>query len=45
VSGTPTFFINGRRHHEAYDLDTLEAAVRMARARAYIEAAPSGRSK
>ncbi len=36
VSGTPTFFINGRRHHEAYDLDTLEAAVRTARARAYL---------
>ncbi|HEY5261939.1 MAG TPA: Na+/H+ antiporter NhaA, partial [Solirubrobacteraceae bacterium] len=23
VSGTPTFFINGRRHHGAYDVDTL----------------------
>jgi Na+/H+ antiporter NhaA len=41
VSGTPTFFINGRRHHEAYDLDTLEAAVRTARARAYLSGVTS----
>jgi protein-disulfide isomerase len=34
VSGTPTFFINGRRHHGAYDLDTLADAVRAARRRA-----------
>ncbi|MGW6278644.1 Na+/H+ antiporter NhaA [Kribbella sp. NPDC055071] len=27
VSGTPTFFINGRRHHGAYDLEALSAAV------------------
>jgi Na+/H+ antiporter NhaA len=33
VAGTPTFFINGRRHHGAYDADTLSAAVRAARAR------------
>jgi Na+/H+ antiporter NhaA len=36
VSGTPTFFINGRRHHGAYDLGTLTDAVRVARARAVI---------
>jgi Na+/H+ antiporter NhaA len=36
VSGTPTFFINGRRHHGAYDLATLSAEVRSARARAAI---------
>src|SRR6185437_2124182 len=36
VSGTPTFFINGRRHHGAYDIATLEAAVRAARASAAI---------
>jgi Na+/H+ antiporter NhaA len=40
VSGTPTFFINGKRHHGAYDIDTLAAAVRAARARAMIAAAP-----
>src|SRR5437764_1171820 len=34
VSGTPTFFINGRRHYGAYDIDTLTTAVRTARARA-----------
>jgi Na+/H+ antiporter NhaA len=34
VAGTPTFFINGRRHNGAYDVATLTAAVRAARARA-----------
>ncbi|GAA4588743.1 Na+/H+ antiporter NhaA [Planotetraspora phitsanulokensis] len=33
VSGTPTFFINGRRHHGAYDIVTLSAAVKAARVR------------
>jgi Na+/H+ antiporter NhaA len=32
VSGTPTFFVNGRRHRGAYDVTTLTAAVRSARA-------------
>jgi Na+/H+ antiporter NhaA len=36
VSGTPTFFINGRRHYGAYDIDTLSAEVRAARARASV---------
>jgi protein-disulfide isomerase len=36
VSGTPTFFVNGRRHHGAYDIETLSAAVRVARARAAV---------
>jgi Na+/H+ antiporter NhaA len=36
VSGTPTFFINGRRHYGAYDIDTLAAAVRAAGARATL---------
>ncbi|GII88540.1 Na(+)/H(+) antiporter NhaA 2 [Sphaerisporangium siamense] len=35
VSGTPTFFVNGRRHEGAYDVATLSAAVRTAKARAY----------
>jgi Na+/H+ antiporter NhaA len=34
VAGTPTFFINGVRDRGAYDLATLTAAVRAARARA-----------
>jgi protein-disulfide isomerase len=34
VAGTPSFFINGRRHQGAYDVTTLSAAVRAARARA-----------
>jgi Na+/H+ antiporter NhaA len=36
VSGTPTFFVNGRRHHGAYDVQALSAAVRVARARATL---------
>jgi protein-disulfide isomerase len=36
VSGTPTFFINGKRHYGAYDIATLKAAVRAARARSLI---------
>jgi protein-disulfide isomerase len=36
VAGTPTFFINGRRHHGAYDLASLTAAVRAARERALV---------
>ncbi len=42
VSGTPTFFINGRRHHGAYDLDTLTAAVRATRRRASLMNVASG---
>jgi Na+/H+ antiporter NhaA len=34
VAGTPTFFINGRRHYGAYDLPTLTAAVKAANTRA-----------
>ena len=34
VSGTPTFFINGHRHQDAYDVETLSKAVRLAKARA-----------
>jgi Na+/H+ antiporter NhaA len=36
VSGTPTFFVNGRRHYGAYDIATLSAAVRVAGARATL---------
>jgi protein-disulfide isomerase len=36
VAGTPTFFINERRHDGAYDVATLEAAVRSAGARAVV---------
>ncbi|MBB6566297.1 Na+/H+ antiporter NhaA [Kribbella sandramycini] len=37
VSGTPTFFINGRRHYGAYDVETLKQAIKVARARAKID--------
>jgi Na+/H+ antiporter NhaA len=36
VSGTPTFFINGLRHYGAYDIATLSAAVKAARAREFV---------
>jgi protein-disulfide isomerase len=38
VSGTPTFFVNGQRHHGAYDIDTLKAVVKGARARTLVAA-------
>jgi Na+/H+ antiporter NhaA len=38
VSGTPTFFINGRRHYGAYDIGTLSDAVRAAAARDVLAA-------
>jgi Na+/H+ antiporter NhaA len=38
VSGTPTFFINGRRHYGAYDTATLTDSVRAARGRARLVA-------
>jgi protein-disulfide isomerase len=30
VNGTPSFFINGRRHNGSYDLETLLAALEAA---------------
>jgi Na+/H+ antiporter NhaA len=36
VSGTPTFFINGQRHYGAFDLATLTAAIKTARAQARL---------
>jgi protein-disulfide isomerase len=36
VAGTPTFFINGRRHHGAYDVASLTAAVSASRSRAQL---------
>jgi Na+/H+ antiporter NhaA len=44
VSGTPTFFINGRRHYGVYDINTLTDEVRAAKSRAgqlALTAAPS----
>jgi protein-disulfide isomerase len=41
VSGTPTFFINGRRHYGTYDIATLSAAVRTARARVEVTSPPA----
>jgi protein-disulfide isomerase len=38
VSGTPTFFINDLRHYGAYDIATLSAAVKAARAREAVRA-------
>jgi protein-disulfide isomerase len=36
VAGTPSFFINGRRHEGAYDVVTLSAVVQAARRRARL---------
>jgi Na+/H+ antiporter NhaA len=38
VAGTPTFFVNGRRHYGAYDIRSLSQAVRAARARVALAA-------
>jgi Na+/H+ antiporter NhaA len=42
VAGTPTFFVNGRRHHGAYDITGLAEAVRAARERAAADARRDG---
>jgi protein-disulfide isomerase len=41
VSGTPTFFVNGRRHYGAYDIATLTETVQAARRRARLAAKAS----
>ncbi len=38
VSGTPTFFVNGKRHYGAYDIQTLKKAVKLAKALTKISA-------
>jgi Na+/H+ antiporter NhaA len=46
VAGTPTFFINGRRHYGAYDVTTLTQAVKAAAQRAgQLQAAPAAASR
>jgi Na+/H+ antiporter NhaA len=37
VSGTPTFFVNDRRHYGVYDINALSSEVRSARARAALK--------
>jgi len=39
VTGTPTFFVNGRRHYGPYDIASLSAAVRAAEARGRLDSA------
>jgi Na+/H+ antiporter NhaA len=38
AAGTPSFFINGSRHHGAYDLATLTHQIELARVRALLNA-------
>ncbi|WP_225847208.1 Na+/H+ antiporter NhaA [Streptomyces sp. HPF1205] len=45
VSGTPTFFVNGRRHHGAYDIGSLSKAVVAARDRAILVDGKGGRTR
>jgi Na+/H+ antiporter NhaA len=42
VSGTPTFFVNGMRHYGAYDIESLEKAVKLALARTKISTVSGG---
>jgi len=44
VAGTPTFFVNGRRQYGAYDIDTLTAAVKTAKAQAKLDVPDPPRS-
>jgi protein-disulfide isomerase len=39
VNGTPTFYINGVRHDDSYDLDTMLAALERAAAAESAQAA------
>jgi 2-hydroxychromene-2-carboxylate isomerase len=39
VTGTPSFFINGKRHHGSYEVVSLASAVRAAQSRATARAA------
>ena len=41
VTGTPTFFINGRRHYGPYDIASLSAAVHAAEAHGRLESIES----
>jgi protein-disulfide isomerase len=46
VSGTPTFFINGRRHYGVYDIEALTTAVKAAKDRAgQLELARAGEER
>ncbi len=36
ATGTPTFFVNGQRHYGAYDLASLKAAIKTARAQLHV---------
>jgi len=45
VSGTPTFFVNGRRHYGAYDIASLSEAVRAAGARATLPTATTAETR
>jgi predicted DsbA family dithiol-disulfide isomerase len=44
VTGTPTFFVNGRRQYGAYDIDTLTAAIKTAKAQAKLDVQDRSRS-
>jgi protein-disulfide isomerase len=45
VAGTPTFFVNGRRHWGAYDAAGLARSIREARARAAVQDGDSPRQR
>jgi Na+/H+ antiporter NhaA len=45
VAGTPSFFINGKRHEGAYDIDALTTAVTAARQRARLKLAAQPASR
>jgi Na+/H+ antiporter NhaA len=45
VTGTPSFFIDGKRHHGAYDIASLTSAVRAAQSRAAARSVRLGETR
>jgi Na+/H+ antiporter NhaA len=45
VSGTPTFFVNGRRHQGVYDIEALTTAIKRAKKLAEAEATAEAKVK
>jgi hypothetical protein len=45
VSGTPTFFTNGRCHYGSYDIAALTTAVQAAKAASLASRPPAGQAR
>jgi protein-disulfide isomerase len=45
VRGTPTFYVNGIRHHGGYDLESLRSAIQAASANTPVRRAPAAQRR